>query len=369
MNGASAEYECSECGSPVQEADRVCGKCGADLEETILDEENRNIKLTAALYASRPGVLEHLKLKGRLPKQIDFSGAEIAARLLIEKRGRDITLTPDEKLVYDALAAPIVYRNHIISDWLDYIEKKFSDRTLFDIARRSRGWEAVNIDVIAKTNGTVIWFGLSEDLKTLWSYQFSNHKSKSSFVNDPVFGLSEWAVDQIDDDLSCPVERGWIDEQYYFCGIILRSALIDPAYPSVQHFTNYYGPLSLLLPQFVVDSLVEMGIVAKRSVVIEPVMPKQKDSVVVSVKHNSKRRHKSNDSMKEGLIVLRNFPDEVQAELAKGLLVSQGIEAITRRIDTTVMGPLNEVILGVDVLIHAEDRKKATKVLEAMRII
>jgi transcription initiation factor IIE alpha subunit len=39
MNEESAEFQCSECGSPVQEADRVCGKCGADLEETILDEE------------------------------------------------------------------------------------------------------------------------------------------------------------------------------------------------------------------------------------------------------------------------------------------------------------------------------------------
>ena len=72
--------------------------------------------------------------------------------------------------------------------------------------------------------------------------------------------------------------------------------------------------------------------------------------------------------MIEGLIVLRNFRDEVQAELARGLLVSQGIEAVTRRIDSIVLGPLNRVILGVDVLIHAEDRQKATKVLEAMHI-
>ena len=70
----------------------------------------------------------------------------------------------------------------------------------------------------------------------------------------------------------------------------------------------------------------------------------------------------------ESLIVLRNFPDEVQAELAKGLLNSHGIEAVTRRLDSAVIGPLDEVLRGVDVLILAEDRQKAIELLKAMRI-
>ena len=69
------------------------------------------------------------------------------------------------------------------------------------------------------------------------------------------------------------------------------------------------------------------------------------------------------------LIVVRDFPDEIQAELAKGLLTSHGIEAITRRMDNTVMGPLDEVIRGVSVLIRAKDAQKARKVLEAMNIL
>jgi hypothetical protein len=60
-------------------------------------------KITAALYASRPGVLEHIRTTGRLPKDIPMGGAEIGMRLLIQKRGIDITLTPDEQLVYDAM--------------------------------------------------------------------------------------------------------------------------------------------------------------------------------------------------------------------------------------------------------------------------
>ena len=63
----------------------------------------KELKLTAALYAKRSGVLEHLQEFGRLPETIPTGGAAIGTRLLIEERGTDITLTPDEQLVYDAI--------------------------------------------------------------------------------------------------------------------------------------------------------------------------------------------------------------------------------------------------------------------------
>ncbi len=72
--------------------------------------------------------------------------------------------------------------------------------------------------------------------------------------------------------------------------------------------------------------------------------------------------------MAEELIVLRNFPDEIQAELARGLLASQSIDSVVRRLDSTVMGPLDEVIRGVDIMVHAEDRQKAMRVLKAMHM-
>jgi hypothetical protein len=63
----------------------------------------RELKLTAALYASRPSVLDHLRATGKLPADLEMPGAYIGMRLLIERRGTDITLTPDEQLVYDAI--------------------------------------------------------------------------------------------------------------------------------------------------------------------------------------------------------------------------------------------------------------------------
>lgn len=64
---------------------------------------DKELKLTAALYASRERVLEHVRATGRLPKRIELGGAWIGVRLLIERRGTDIRLTPDERLVYKAI--------------------------------------------------------------------------------------------------------------------------------------------------------------------------------------------------------------------------------------------------------------------------
>ena len=63
---------------------------------------NQELKLTAALYA-KTGVLEHVRKTGRLPRRIHAGGLQTVMRLLIKRRGPDITLTPDEKLVYDAI--------------------------------------------------------------------------------------------------------------------------------------------------------------------------------------------------------------------------------------------------------------------------
>lgn len=63
----------------------------------------RELKLTAALYASRPRILEHVRATGSLPREFTLGGGHIGARLLIEARGTDITLTPDEQLVYEAI--------------------------------------------------------------------------------------------------------------------------------------------------------------------------------------------------------------------------------------------------------------------------
>jgi len=63
----------------------------------------RELKLTAALYAKRAGVVEHIRNTGKLPEHINTGGFEIGMKILIRKRGTDIILTDDEQLVLDAI--------------------------------------------------------------------------------------------------------------------------------------------------------------------------------------------------------------------------------------------------------------------------
>jgi hypothetical protein len=63
----------------------------------------RELKLTAALYAKRAGVVEHIRNTGKLPDHINTGGFEIGMKILIRKRGTDIILTDDEQLVLDAI--------------------------------------------------------------------------------------------------------------------------------------------------------------------------------------------------------------------------------------------------------------------------
>ncbi len=63
----------------------------------------KTLRINAALYALAPGVLAHVKTTGALPENIEFGGAPVAMKLLIAKRGTDITLSADEELVCQAL--------------------------------------------------------------------------------------------------------------------------------------------------------------------------------------------------------------------------------------------------------------------------
>jgi hypothetical protein len=72
--------------------------------EYLLSEfSERELKLTAALYAQMKDVLKHVRATGKLPQKMWHGGAEIGMRLLIERRGTDIKLTAEEKLVYNAI--------------------------------------------------------------------------------------------------------------------------------------------------------------------------------------------------------------------------------------------------------------------------
>jgi len=65
---------------------------------------DRERRLTAAVYAQLPGVVEHVRETGRLPEQIGaMGGFDIGLRVLVARRGIDIELSERERLVLDAI--------------------------------------------------------------------------------------------------------------------------------------------------------------------------------------------------------------------------------------------------------------------------
>jgi hypothetical protein len=67
---------------------------------------DRERKLTAAIYAQVPGVVDHVRRTGKLPPRMTAArGAEIGLRVLVQERSLDIELSENERLVFDAITA------------------------------------------------------------------------------------------------------------------------------------------------------------------------------------------------------------------------------------------------------------------------
>jgi hypothetical protein len=67
------------------------------------DISEKELKLTAAVYATAQWVVDLVRETGKLPESIPTGGLHIAANVIIRRRGEDITLTEDEQLVFDAI--------------------------------------------------------------------------------------------------------------------------------------------------------------------------------------------------------------------------------------------------------------------------
>ena len=58
---------------------------------------SRELKLSAAVYATSPELVEYVKENGTLPDEIPPNGFPIAMKKIIEWRGIDLELTEKEK--------------------------------------------------------------------------------------------------------------------------------------------------------------------------------------------------------------------------------------------------------------------------------
>ena len=65
-------------------------------------------------------------------------------------------------------------------------------------------------------------------------------------------------------------------------------------------------------------------------------------------------------------VVLETFPNRIAAEMAAGLLASEGIEALVMADDAGGAYPMLQFIRGVRLLVAPEDRYRAREILAAM---
>jgi hypothetical protein len=73
----------------------------AKMSDTRIPTE-RELKLTAAVYA-RLGAAKHVRETGMLPDRIGGAWNYMPINRIIRERGTDLTLTPDEQLIFDAI--------------------------------------------------------------------------------------------------------------------------------------------------------------------------------------------------------------------------------------------------------------------------
>jgi len=65
-------------------------------------------------------------------------------------------------------------------------------------------------------------------------------------------------------------------------------------------------------------------------------------------------------------VVLETFPNRIAAEMAAGLLESEGIEALVMADDAGGTYPMLQFIRGVKLMVAAEDEARAREILAAM---
>ncbi|GEM_PF-1111382 len=101
------------------------------MDEHIYSE--KELKLTAAVYATSSRVVETIRKTGKLPEIIPLGGFPIAANVIIRRRGTVITLSEDEQLVYDAILRERRLPGESV-DWRRIIYRTRALRILPDLA-------------------------------------------------------------------------------------------------------------------------------------------------------------------------------------------------------------------------------------------
>ncbi|MDO8998452.1 MAG: hypothetical protein Q7W45_01715 [Bacteroidota bacterium] len=164
-----------------------------------------------------------------------------------------------------------------ISNWVDYVQTKFADKSLFEITKGEYDFK-----IKSRTNKTTIWFDINvyEDNLTLNDYQYYNEDCKG-WSGETKAANSAWGVfnqknvDKLNDALQTPIKNGWISVDYYLGNRLYKSKTYYDKDKNSRPFVNVdsnFGCLSIILfPIFwLISKLMDMGIVGyKKEIIID----------------------------------------------------------------------------------------------------
>ncbi len=71
------------------------------------------------------------------------------------------------------------------------------------------------------------------------------------------------------------------------------------------------------------------------------------------------------DENTENTVIIKTFTNKFEAERAKGILEEEGIECLVSSDDVGGMGPPQQLIQGIKLLVLEEDVKRAKEILDA----
>jgi hypothetical protein len=171
-----------------------------------------------------------------------------------------------------------------LKNWKEYLEKKFSDDSLYLIIDNTDNPSDGIYRVVSKTNKTVIDFiWPDKHWKTLDDIQYHNESAKGWSGellggNSPKTGrFNKENIENIEQLLEIPLKKGWISEEYYFGNKLFKAVTYENnnGKRKARIFTDFHSgyigimlfPLTLLL-----NITLRFGLIGKKKVVVvEPI--------------------------------------------------------------------------------------------------
>jgi len=164
-----------------------------------------------------------------------------------------------------------------ISNWVDYVQTKFADKSLYDVKKGDDGFE-----IKSKTNKTTIWFNIDTNAASLNLYdcQYCNDDCKG-WSGETTAANSDWGifnqknVDTLNEVLQTPISNGWLSVDYYFGDSLLKSKTYYDNNKNSTPFVHHHGGCLaiVLFPLFwLLNKLIDLGLLGrKKETLVTPI--------------------------------------------------------------------------------------------------